>query len=203
MTEEKIDLSRISKVTLSEIKSVLKAIYRGTPVAFFIGIGGFVLGHLTSIPSMNYFFDSNPQSKNAVTTNQPVSGAQPSDPVRVGANSYEQKEGQPDTSLVGKIKDLQSKVDSLTEQLNNLPDELRCMNYDSEIKTLRANKQEIENRIQVLLYPPQTKEQVEIATYYSTAELEVFTKQAAEYRKQATDIQEQIKAVELDRVKCK
>lgn len=77
------------------------------------------------------------------------------------------------------------------------------MIYDGDLNKLRVKKDEVEQYIQTLLRPPQTREQAAAGVYYTVEELDVFAKQAAEYRKQASDIQEQIKGVESNRAQCK
>ena len=101
------------------------------------------------------------------------------------------------------IETLKNNNRTLKEELDRKPDYITCIEYGTNLSELRSKKEETENRIQSLLNPVMPKEYADQGRYYTAADLEVFTKQAAEFRKKSTDLQNQIIAAELIRKDCK
>ena len=202
----------LSKLSFAELVEELKAVFRGTPVGTifrivfgFIATLAFLVGILFWLEN-NVLKNASPSiAHKSETTKDSQLGPFDSREKSNGpeSNSSEHSKDELIFSQTEKIKTLQAQINFLTEQINKQPDGYRCMIFDNDLKKLRENKLQIENNIQLLLRPPQTKEQAIAGIYYSTIELDVFVKQAAEYRKQAIDIQEQIKIIESSRADCK
>lgn len=201
---KKIDLSRLN---FEDISIGWNAVLRGTPAGTLFKIISSIFTALLLFIGILFWAKDAWTKYNDAAPHVQVSEISDPDLVVKGKmaklNSEEQMKDDLISSQAEKIKSLQLQIDSLNEQISKRPDYYRCTIYDNDLKKLNESKQQIENTIQILLRPPQTKEQAMAGIYYSAAQLDVFTKQAAEYRKQATDIQEQIKVIELNRTQCK
>lgn len=205
MDLKKTDLSKLS---LDDYLMGWAAIRRGTPGGTFVKIGGSLIAVIVfvggaSIALHEFFFGSKGSGEHARDQMEKKSDQFSSSKESLGLESEIKKRDDVINSQVEKIRGLQSRVDSLADKLNARPDSYRCTIYDSDLRNLREQKQVVENNIQLLLRPPQTKEQAAAGMYYTSEQLDVFTRQAAEYRKQATDIQEQIRAAESNRAECR
>jgi hypothetical protein len=202
----------LSKLSLEDLRLEWEAIRRGTPLGTLFVIVSKIVAAIVfivgiSIGVKKVFFDNSEIVSHGqdhisaiVSASSPGYGAE-SD--RAAMSSEIKKRDESISLQAEKIKDLQAKVDALTEQLNRRPDGYRCTIYDGDLNKLRVRKDEVEQYIQTLLRPPQTREQAAAGVYYTVEQLDVFAKQAAEYRKQASDIQEQIKGIESNRAQCK
>jgi hypothetical protein len=97
---------------------------------------------------------------------------------------------------------LKIEIADLQARLNKKPEWITCQRYISDITERQKYKYAIDQKIQMLLNPPLTQEQIAQGFSYSSNYLEAYAKQAEEYRKIALDVQQEIAAIMVAQKEC-
>lgn len=204
-----IDLSKISGAQYIQF---FKDILEGTP---FINLGkiiAVIIGAIFGLCYLSFYIGEYFSGFESKEIRQKLANCEekPKDNISTPVNSStstqilnQGERCQPDLTSKQKADELQEKIKSLQFELNKKPSYVTCISYGSDIDKLNRNKNDIENRILLLLNPQLSQQQVaQGITGFTAEQLNTYAKLAAEYRKTADDIQKQVLSIQELRKNC-
>lgn len=199
----------LSKMSMSDYKGVYDRVSKGTPFGTFIKIGAGVFGllGLVTVPAYNLGAHYSKSDTQEPIAQKQISGTESSnkasDPMKNAPNDNQAANCESvQQTCKKKLDEQQDKIKLLQDDLSKKPSVVNCISYGTEYDRLVGEKNNIENRIQLLLNPPLTQQQLAQGMAYTPDQLNTYSRQAAEYRKTADDVQRQIISIQELRKNC-